>query len=520
MRFAKTLALTSIALLLSACGSGSSDQSKTSPVASIFTDENETTLHLYATSEQNEQGNDFNLIESFDLGYGGMNFLIGQGTVPNWQNDVPTECKDTAPLGPDKIASCVFAPLLQKMNSKYGWAKNSISVTAVFTKNDNPQLEENVAPLAKAADEDLDRTGYDAQIYYDPSLPELSDGSAPSAHYHSAYSHEAKAGSYYEDWMSRLDKNLKLNALSIPGTHDTMSRFGGDMAATQTMDLYEQLKAGIRALDIRCRHYRDACSIHHGRVYQNANLEDVLTTVTNFLNAHPNEFVIMRLKEECDEKSPCIENSRSWSDTFQVYYKRYEDHFWKPKNKDDIKPTIEAMRKKIVLLQDWTDNKNLGIPYYSGGGLDKSDDWEISTEPKPYHGKWELVSYRIENAIKTPVINDKGEDSQTFLTFISASSYFKGVLGFPYFFASGKSSHGTKDPLRLTGKTTADRGKDYCPSFPRVSCLGKWCSIAYLGMNILTSNKLESISGRNRVGIIYSDFPGSALIRNIIARNP
>ena len=506
-----------ISALLLGCGSGSgssSISSQNTPVATIETSESETTLHLYATSNESD---DFTLLSSFNLGYGGMDFLINQGHVPDWQENVPSECKNSTNLGIDKVGTCVFVPILQKMNEQYGWAKNSIAVTAVFTKNDSPEMQQEVFPLSKTVDETLESAGYDAQIYYEPELPELSSNLVTSPHYHAAYSHEKVMTTYNENWIGDIIRDIsyfvRLNSLSLPGTHDSMALYGGDMAQTQSMDLYEQLKAGIRALDIRCRHYQDACSIHHGRVFQKANLDDVLSTIRSYFYSHPDEFVVMRLKEECDTHSPCTDNTRSWGDTFNVYYQRYGDLFWHPKNADDTNPNLRSMRGKIVILQDWRDDRNFGIKYDSWR-FEIHDLWEISTEPKPFYDKWERIRYRLNLAMNTPV----SHDSKTFVTFLNASSYFKGVLGFPYFFASGKSSHGTRDPLRLTGMTTPGwKGYD---DFPRLQCLGGLCSIGYLGINILSSNLLVNRGGRNRVGIVYADFPGADLIHWIIRRNP
>lgn len=506
-----------ISALLLGCGSGSgssSISSQNTPVATIETSESETTLHLYATSAES---GDFTLLSSFNLGYGGMDFLINQGHVPDWQENVPSECKNSTSLGIDKVGTCVFAPILQKMNEQYGWAKNSIAVTAVFTKNDSPEMQQEVSPLSKTVDETLESAGYDAQIYYEPELPELSSNLVTSPHYDAAYSHETVMKTYNENWIRDMVREngdiSRLNALSLPGTHDTMALYGGDMAQTQSMDLYEQLKAGIRALDIRCRHYQDACSIHHGRVFQKANLDDVLSTIRSYFYSHPDEFVVMRLKEECDTHSPCTNNTRSWGDTFNVYYQRYGDLFWHPKNADDTNPTVRKMRGKIVILQAWDDDRNFGIKYYCCR-FDKHDNWEVSTEPKPFYEKWEGVNYHLDLAMNTPV----SQDSKTFVTFLNASSYFNGVLGFPYFFASGKSSHGTNDPLRLTGMATSNR--TVFRDFPRLGCLKETCSIGYLGINILSSNLLKSRGDKYRAGIVYADFPGPDLIRNLIQRNP
>lgn len=74
-----------------------------------------------------------------------------------------------------------------------------------------------------------------------------------------------------KQWMSALPDTTNLAALSIPGTHDTMS-YNGDitwtltkpLAQTQTMSLYQQLEAGIRYIDIRAK---DNLNIYHGPIF-------------------------------------------------------------------------------------------------------------------------------------------------------------------------------------------------------------------------------------------------------------
>jgi 1-phosphatidylinositol phosphodiesterase len=69
--------------------------------------------------------------------------------------------------------------------------------------------------------------------------------------------------------MSDVPGSRLLSQLVLPGTHDSCARSGGSLVACQTRTLAEQLKAGIRFLDIRCRHISDAFAIHHGPVFQN-----------------------------------------------------------------------------------------------------------------------------------------------------------------------------------------------------------------------------------------------------------
>ena len=102
-----------------------------------------------------------------------------------------------------------------------------------------------------------------------------------------------------------------------------------------------------------------------------------------------------------------------------------------------------------------------------------------------------------------------GDKNDIYINFLSGSGG-----SFPYFVASGKSSPEDNAPLLLTGLTTPGWKKKY-PDFPRVSCALGICSIAFLGTNILTSERLTS----KRVGIIMADFPGKGLINDVIKCN-
>ena len=72
-----------ISSLLISCGGGDgSTASNQQYIASIATDESDTTLDLYSTIEDNPE---LVFLESFSLGYGAMNYLTDQGSVPSRQ---------------------------------------------------------------------------------------------------------------------------------------------------------------------------------------------------------------------------------------------------------------------------------------------------------------------------------------------------------------------------------------------------------------------------------------------------
>src|SRR6266487_4141969 len=92
----------------------------------------------------------------------------------------------------------------------------------------------------------------------------------------------------HPDWMRWVPDNKRLSELSLPGTHDTMALYGGGIAETQSLPLRAQLDAGIRVLDIRCRHIEDVFAIHHGVVFEHAYFgADVLKVCYEFLQDNP-----------------------------------------------------------------------------------------------------------------------------------------------------------------------------------------------------------------------------------------
>ncbi|RZU47501.1 1-phosphatidylinositol phosphodiesterase [Fluviicoccus keumensis] len=310
-----------------------------------------------------------------------------------------------------------------------------------------------------------------------------------------AYSHNSDSGYRNPQWMSVLPDGRLLSELNIPGTHDTMARYGGDIAQTQSMDLMMQLNSGVRALDIRCRHYYDKFTIHHGLIYQNANFDDVLTTARQFLQANPRETLLMRVKEEYNPEG----NTRSFADTFADYAARYPGLFW---TYSGPTPTLGEARGKIVVLQNFSAPQSWGLNY---NNLIAQDDYSMGTNWDLY-SKWTKVKNHLAAAVA-------GSNTSFYINYLSASGG-----SFPYFVASGQSSPGNGAPLLSTGLTTPGF-KSYYPDFPRVSCFIGICTIAFEGTNMLTSERLAAGSYR-RTGIIMADFPGRLLLQNIINLNP
>ena len=206
------------------------------------------------------------------------------------------------------------------------------------------------------------------------------------------------AGAAGNNWMTPLDGNLPLSQFSIPGTHDSGARVEpvSGTAKCQDLSIADQLNAGVRFLDIRCRHLNNAFTIHHGSVYQNLNFDDVLNATIGFLNANPGETVIMSVKEEHTPSG----NTRSFEATFDAYVAQNPSKW----NLGSAIPTLTQARGKIVLFRrfgasstpkgidasNWPDNTT----FSTGGTLRVQDRYNVSDNDS----KWAAILQVLNEA--------------------------------------------------------------------------------------------------------------------------
>lgn len=206
-------------------------------------------------------------------------------------------------------------------------------------------------------------------------------------------------------WMQRVPDTTSLSALSIPGTHDTCARYGGDAVACQSWSLADQFAVGIRFLDIRCRQVDNAFAIHHDLVYQHLNFGDVQQACIDFLTAHPSECIVMNLQQE-------YSHSTTWAATFKESYLKGNERYWYTKA---TIPTLGEVRGKIVLVTSETDIG--GIPWST---LSVQNDWTVATV-FDIPSKWDKVQAELNDA-------NAGSPSKWHLNFASAA----GGGAYPY----------------------------------------------------------------------------------------
>ncbi|QUC20774.1 uncharacterized protein UV8b_05015 [Ustilaginoidea virens] len=312
-------------------------------------------------------------------------------------------------------------------------------------------------------------------------------GAACYKGYESAFSFDADQ-TRHAAWMKHLPDAANLTSLSIPGTHDTMT-YGIRRAdlQCQNWDLGVQLRAGLRYVDIRARMLRDELHVFHADQPTGHSLADVLLILFAFLDRHPSEAVVMRLKKE---GGPVGRNRRSFQQGFD--YVRLASpatragaakhlYLYDGGDGDGASgapiPTLGELRSKVFLLQDWSDRarrRTYGLRW-DGPQMVLEDQWKVP-DMGHLHRKWEAVEAALGRANA-----DALDNRHLYLAHVSASV---GVL--PIEAAAG-------------GRTVAARPE---------------------GLNDMTGRWVEGRwRGGLRTGIVIFDFPGKRAIEGVLRWN-
>ncbi len=168
-------------------------------------------------------------------------------------------------------------------------------------------------------------------------------------------------------WMTALPDRLSLSEITIPGTHDSATRGAPRIARCQDMTLLEQLRAGIRFLDIRCNVDGDGLSLYHGPVALGLSFEsDVRDACLGFIASYPAETVILLVSNESGRDGA----------RFEALIRRMIQEDPARWYLDDRTPSLGQARGRLVLIRrfpvavggafgldgtGWVDNKSFEI---------------------------------------------------------------------------------------------------------------------------------------------------------------
>uniref|UniRef100_A0A8C9XCN7 Phosphatidylinositol-specific phospholipase C X domain-containing protein n=1 Tax=Sander lucioperca TaxID=283035 RepID=A0A8C9XCN7_SANLU len=151
---------------------------------------------------------------------------------------------------------------------------------------------------------------------------------------------------YNLNWMKSIPDETPVSAISIPGTHESLTLHGGPLAKCQVWTLKDQLNVGIRYFDVHVGiwlptqnhiHIRD----RHWMFSQHIQFDEVLGTVSDFLTVHSTETVLLKVTLQG------LYQRKVEEELMKKLIEKFENKIW---NKLLV-PTMEQARGKIVFLQ-------------------------------------------------------------------------------------------------------------------------------------------------------------------------
>ncbi|WP_443947471.1 phosphatidylinositol-specific phospholipase C [Pedobacter sp. AW1-32] len=226
------------------------------------------------------------------------------------------------------------------------------------------------------------------------------------------------------NWMGFINDDTSLSMLSVPGTHDsgaTLEPLTGT-AKNQNLSIPDQLNAGVRFLDIRCRHMNNSFRIYHSYVDQNLTFDQVLSSCYTFLNSNPTETIVMSIKEEY--------NSSNVTRSFEATFNSYIDQNPAKWNLTQSIPTVGSSRGKIVLLRRFSASTTAGID---------ASSWQ---DNKTFEMNTNSALIKVQDAYAVSNVDTKWTNIQNLLNeakvdqsnrlYINFSSgYTSGLFGIP-----------------------------------------------------------------------------------------
>ncbi|MGV9316005.1 phosphatidylinositol-specific phospholipase C domain-containing protein [Streptomyces sp. NPDC003691] len=192
-------------------------------------------------------------------------------------------------------------------------------------------------------------------------------------------------------WMASLGDTTRLEQLTIPGTHHSAACFGPPWAVCQDTSVEQQLDGGIRYLDIRCRARNGAFTLHHGEVFQNLVLGEVLGDCWDFLRAHPSETVLMRLGQEHSAENQ----------VFRTIFDRYYGDWHALLLVGDALPSLGEARGRVVVLADH--DALPGVRYGDPALFDLREGGESFLEDEGVPGRLTVVQGAVGGGVPREV---------------------------------------------------------------------------------------------------------------------
>lgn len=125
-----------------------------------------------------------------------------------------------------------------------------------------------------------------------------------------------------QDQSEKMQDETLLTTLNMAGTHDSCTgTYSNDRVGTQHHSLRQQLDMDVQFSDIRLRRTNDRGQwegsnadkvyllpyhgpFYLGQIKEQDNFTKILEIIRDYINSHPDRFIIARVKEELDHPQP------------------------------------------------------------------------------------------------------------------------------------------------------------------------------------------------------------------------
>lgn len=189
-----------------------------------------------------------------------------------------------------------------------------------------------------------------------------------------------KALTLKPNWMKKYGSK-RLNEIYMPATHDSsayqvalpesitnykglLARFVSHFTMTQKYTVYDQLRHGIRSLDLRVNTAASEPWLSHTAF--TAKLEDVFKEVRQFLDENPSEIVIVLLKEDYEFRL----YGTKWEVIAPLIDKYFKDIAISEDSKTRTLSELTTLRKQVVIVNKNNAEIKCDTALWSGNYID------------------------------------------------------------------------------------------------------------------------------------------------------
>uniref|UniRef100_A0A3Q3FR63 Phosphatidylinositol-specific phospholipase C X domain-containing protein n=1 Tax=Labrus bergylta TaxID=56723 RepID=A0A3Q3FR63_9LABR len=153
---------------------------------------------------------------------------------------------------------------------------------------------------------------------------------------------------YNQNWMKSIADTTPVSAITIPGTHDSSSLYGGPLIQCQVWTLEKQLNVGIRYFDMHAglwlpSHKQMYARNSHWKLWKLIKFDEVLEIIFNFLDAHGSETVLLKVTLHGFLQ-------KNVGKLMNQSIKKFENRIWTAWSV----PNMQQARGKIVFLRSKT----------------------------------------------------------------------------------------------------------------------------------------------------------------------